>query len=487
MSKGMKKNGFTLIELLVTIVLMLTILGIAIVSFISISNRKKQEAWQQVISQIETAAKEYFVSNEYLFESLSNEVSGTISVGKLVEEDYLNNVVNPVTGKLVSNCAIVNVKKNENKYSASFDENSISDSKDSCDSSDKIVVSEAGAPKIENIDITNLEGMGHSGSWYQGGAIFTLNYSTAGNGEIIEILRCNSTSGNCQPNNKVDIVENPSYSYDLSNEKSNIDATVCYSVTNSSNKTAKQCVTANVDNTNPVCHVSASNSKWTNKPVTVTGTCFDDGSGCSSNVSKTFESESNSANGTYVSPGIVTDKVGNSSNCDEITIFIDKTPPTIDLHYDNYSANCISFKNIEGSNVQYKNTVGITDNISGIASTDYNYKYDGEWKNIQYGQNTIAYPRVNTAVLQRSGSALKYIYQSYNFLENKDSTFKIKACDNAGNCTDYKQKKYSAKSSTTFKQYCRNKFPASNSKLINNYTKKCANDTDINCWLTEDK
>ena len=105
MSKGIRKNknGFTLIELLVTIVLMLTILGIAIVSFISISDRKKQEAWQQVISQIETAAKEYFVSNEYMFEGLSNEVTGEISVGKLVQEDYLNQVTNPVTGLLVPN------------------------------------------------------------------------------------------------------------------------------------------------------------------------------------------------------------------------------------------------------------------------------------------------------------------------------------------------------------------------------------------------
>ena len=39
-----KKNGFTLIELLVVIALMLSILGIAIVSFINISNKKKQEA-----------------------------------------------------------------------------------------------------------------------------------------------------------------------------------------------------------------------------------------------------------------------------------------------------------------------------------------------------------------------------------------------------------------------------------------------------------
>lgn len=41
-----KKSGFTLIELIVTMALMLSILGIAIVSLIGISSAKKKEAWQ---------------------------------------------------------------------------------------------------------------------------------------------------------------------------------------------------------------------------------------------------------------------------------------------------------------------------------------------------------------------------------------------------------------------------------------------------------
>ena len=103
------KRGFTLIELLVTIALILSILGIAIVSFIKISDRKKEEAYNLVKEQIITAAEQYFNSNEYLFEGLSDKDNsiGIITVGMLVEEDYLNKVTNPVTGQFINNCSQV--------------------------------------------------------------------------------------------------------------------------------------------------------------------------------------------------------------------------------------------------------------------------------------------------------------------------------------------------------------------------------------------
>ena len=116
-----KKNGFTLIELLVVIALMLSILGIAVVNLINTSDKKRKESWEQVKGQIETAAVEYFTANEYLFEGLQDGSTGRISVGKLVNEDYLNKVTNPETGKAVSTCAIVNITKEGANYNASFD------------------------------------------------------------------------------------------------------------------------------------------------------------------------------------------------------------------------------------------------------------------------------------------------------------------------------------------------------------------------------
>ena len=152
-----KKNGFTLIELLVVIALMLSILGIAVVSLINTSNKKKKESWEQVKGQIETAAVEYFTANEYLFEGLQNGSSGTISVGKLVNEDYLNKVTNPDTGKSVSMCALVNITKDGEKYNATFDNDSTESQVANCESNNIITVSEPGAPEFDILDDQTIQ------------------------------------------------------------------------------------------------------------------------------------------------------------------------------------------------------------------------------------------------------------------------------------------------------------------------------------------
>lgn len=139
-----KRNGFTLVELLVTIALMLTILGIAIVSVVNVNNNKKQEAWNLVKEQIETAAEDYFTANEYLFEGLTDDQNSNaqISVGTLVKEDYLNKVTNPVTGEEISSCSIVNVKKRRGVLTATFDEGTINSELTECDDTKDITISD---------------------------------------------------------------------------------------------------------------------------------------------------------------------------------------------------------------------------------------------------------------------------------------------------------------------------------------------------------
>ena len=155
-SKKINQKGFTLIELLVTIALMLSILGIAIVSFITVSNNKKEESWDLVKQQVETAATEYFNANEYLFEDFSKP-EGYISVGKLVSENYLNVVVDPTTGNAVDTCSLVVVTRNGNKLNATFDNNKVD--KKNCDFNGSVITKESGAPEgvVKYYDKNNKE------------------------------------------------------------------------------------------------------------------------------------------------------------------------------------------------------------------------------------------------------------------------------------------------------------------------------------------
>ena len=88
--------------------------------------------------------------------------------------------------------------------------------------------------------------------------------------------------------------------------------------------------TANVfvDKTPPTCINSGGSASWTNKDITLTGNCSDEGgSGCKDNVIRTISSDTNS---TTESPGTVYDNVGNAKKCSSDQIVrIDKTLPTV--------------------------------------------------------------------------------------------------------------------------------------------------------------
>lgn len=228
-----KKNGFTLIELLVTIALMLSILGIAIISFINISDKKKEESWKKVKEQVEDAAIEYFVSNEYLFESLSDGASGSISVGQLVKDDYLNKVINPVTGKSIDECTKIEVKKSGNKYKASYTNEKITKKDGVCINENLVIVSEVGAPKVELNQTCDNEGIN---KWCKG--IETIELKILKKyGTITSLLYCKGNSS-CDPtkdltNYKVTDEENGENriaKFKIENQKGTTIASVSYKI-----------------------------------------------------------------------------------------------------------------------------------------------------------------------------------------------------------------------------------------------------------------
>ncbi len=386
-----KKNGFTLIELLVTIALMLSILGIAIISLVSASNRKKEEAWTSVKEQIETAAVEYLSSNEYLFEGLSDETTASIPLQTLVELDYINKVTDPRTGKALNECNYVEVTKSKYKYNATYKD---SDDK-SCTTGSVLKITEPGAPTL-NVDVTELsiKKLISNTVWYKDGAKFDASTDRGAS-----ITSCYTTSnGDCDPQN-----DNSSLELDYTGKSKISQIRACFKATNSSSKSTKECVSINVDNTAPTCAVSSNPNIWTNKDVTITGKCSDSESGCSSSkVITTIKTEGKKS----YSPGTVTDNLGHSTTCGTKTVYIDKTAPKISLIRNNGSVA------IKGE---------ATDSLSGVASYSWDSKSWTPYTKAVSKNDVPTYGKQNTHsfyVKDNAGNVASKDIRGYKTCEN---------------------------------------------------------------------
>ena len=386
-----KKNGFTLIELLVTIALMLSILGIAIISLVSASNRKKEEAWTSVKEQIETAAVEYLSSNEYLFEGLSDETTASIPLQTLVELDYINKVTDPRTGKALNECNYVEVTKSKYKYNATYKD---SDDK-SCTTGSVLKITEPGVPTL-NVDVTELsiKKLIRSTVWYKDGAKFDASTDRGAS-----ITSCYTTSNSdCDPQN-----DNSSLELDYTGKSKISQIRACFKATNSSSKSTKECVSINVDNTAPTCAVSSNPNIWTNKDVTITGKCSDSESGCSSSkVITTIKTEGKKS----YSPGTVTDNLGHSTTCGTKTVYIDKTAPKISLIRNNGSVA------INGE---------ATDSLSGVASYSWDRKSWASYTKAVSKNDVPTYGKQNTHtfyVKDKAGNVASKDIRGYKTCEN---------------------------------------------------------------------
>ncbi|MCI5732563.1 MAG: type II secretion system GspH family protein, partial [Tenericutes bacterium] len=142
------KKGFTLVEIIITLAIVITITTVAVGSYIGISSQKKKEEWKLVKDQIETAAEQYFSSNKYMYEGITGDAFGNISVGTLVNKDYLNKVVDPMTGKQVSYCSEIQVSFKDGKYKGTYIGTRSGESKSDCsDKESQVVIRNPDGPK----------------------------------------------------------------------------------------------------------------------------------------------------------------------------------------------------------------------------------------------------------------------------------------------------------------------------------------------------
>ena len=106
------KKGFTLVELLVVIALVAAITAVAIVGINAIMDSQKKSQLESVKQEIVTAGKQYFSTNKYFLEGLKDGEVGYVSVGTLINNNYLSKVINPISKEPINNCSIVEVSSN---------------------------------------------------------------------------------------------------------------------------------------------------------------------------------------------------------------------------------------------------------------------------------------------------------------------------------------------------------------------------------------
>lgn len=414
------KKGFTLIELLVTIALMLSMLGLAIVSFINISNRKKEEAYNLVKDQIITAAEQYFDSNEYLFEGLSDNDNsiGIITVGMLVEEDYLNVVTNPVTGQFVNKCSQVKVTKKNGIYNSEFKEYSDGDN---CESNYSVTISEPGAPSIKYVFYRQADKkeikVSSEDEWFninklgEGRSLgVKVTSNTNNNGKIVGISMCNK-NGKGECTNFGDYITNTSSYNDNETYKENTNGkTVCYKVTNISGKSAFTCAFAKVDTEKPSCDLSVSGSskkennttkinytgwytsnvyvlidnmsndvkKWSWKSDSWNSDEYDYMDTKPSDIKQELYISGEGKN-RYVSV-YMKDQAGNENNIIYKNINIDKTAPKCTVSVKGTKGNSVDNVNWYRSKVTLEGTCDDGSGLSGCVSENITRAYNAEGK-----------------------------------------------------------------------------------------------------------
>ncbi len=257
----MDKKGFTLIELLVSIAVIISITTIAIVGVTGISNKSKEQAYERVKDQIMTAAEQYFDSREYLFENLADDAYGVITVGMLVDEDYLNKVTDPRTGKSVNYCSQVQVSIKNGRYVSKFKEY---EDGIKCDNDSFVSLKEPGSASIsitpyKSGDKTHAKVNSVNG-WYNIKALgegaklaLYVTADTQGNGKIKGIKRCTGSTlctdfGNDYITDELTYEDTSVYGTDTSK-------TACYLATNISGNSAYTCFKAQVDTVRPIVNL----------------------------------------------------------------------------------------------------------------------------------------------------------------------------------------------------------------------------------------
>ncbi|HIT38287.1 MAG TPA: prepilin-type N-terminal cleavage/methylation domain-containing protein [Candidatus Onthousia faecipullorum] len=203
--------------------------------------------------------------------------------------------------------------------------------------------------------------------------------------------------------------------------------------------------TVKIDKTAPSCDSSGGSSNWTNKDVTIKGTCKDTGgSGCVSNASKTYTSNTNKTN---QSPGTVKDNAGNIRTCPaNQTVKIDKNPPTCQS-----SGGSTSWKN---TTITLKGTCsdtggsGCTGNVSKPFTSDTNLTNQSPGTVYDRAGNSTVCPANQTVRVDKTAPSCTSGGGKNNWT-NQNVTITGVCSDGGSGCTGNASKTYTSNTNTS--------------------------------------
>ncbi len=172
-------------------------------------------------------------------------------------------------------------------------------------------------------------------------------------------------------------------------------------VDNVGNETIKTVRIANIDKKAPTIDVELDNTEWTNGSVTLAATFADADSGVASMQYKyKLDGEWKSYTKPLVSVANRTiylravDNVGNETTKTVKIANIDKKTPTIDVELDN----------TEWTNGSVTLAATFADADSGVASMQYKYKLDGEWKSYTKPLVSVANRTIYLRAIDNAGN-----------------------------------------------------------------------------------
>ncbi len=269
-----KNKGFTLVEVIMVLVILGIIIGIAVPSYIAVSNNIRSKNYDQKMDNIKAKALEYAMDNNV--ESITIPVKALIEEGYLAEENPDNSdnekITNPFGGYL--DCINIDIVRVDDSYEISISDTS-NCSTENIVNNDKINIEvyEYRNNQIGNklgtngnvswtnsdkvllyADVSKLEGIGSDTTWNYG----TLSKKKSGN--IATSLTVDEAYAN------IYVVEALVF----------LDSEYTFSI-NTNNGVATQKVDVKIDREKPIANASVE-SNWTNgnKRVTLSGS---DGSG----------------------------------------------------------------------------------------------------------------------------------------------------------------------------------------------------------------